>query len=370
VQRILPSSLWIKKNAGAERIFGYKETEIIGRPGGILFLPEDRERGIPEDEFGRAIKDGRAVDERYHLRKDGTHFYASGVMSLMQDGEFHGYVKILRDLTEKRQADEILRNAHKELEQKVEERTSELAKINKNLHEEIVERRRAEEQRRYLLRQLITAQEEERSRISRELHDQMGQHISALLFGLKTLKDKVGNNDSLTGQFERLQKIAQELDHEIDNLASELRPPSLDLGLHNALLQNIQGWKDFSKIDVDFHSVGLEQLKLSSYIESTIYRVVQEALNNIHKHSQAKQVGIILEHRGDDVIVIVENDGPGFDVEAVTQLSHRSRKLGLVGMQERVKLVGGTFNIESSESGTTIFIRIPISMDEVKGGEE
>nr|MBA2734492.1 PAS domain S-box protein [Acidobacteriota bacterium] len=135
---------------GAERFFGYTEEEIIGQNAAILFTPEDRERGAPEQELRTAAAAGRAEDERWHLRKDGSRFWVSGLtMALKDDDEnLRGFVKVGRDFTERRQAEETLRKAHAELDSRVKERTHELVTANILLKDEIAERKRVEEDSR------------------------------------------------------------------------------------------------------------------------------------------------------------------------------------------------------------------------------
>jgi two-component system, chemotaxis family, CheB/CheR fusion protein len=350
-------------NAGAERTFGFTEAEIIGQPSSILFTPEDRERSEPENEMQTALLTGRAADERWHIRKDKSRFYASGVLTQLRNGYLRGYVKIARDLTERKKAEEELQRAHNELEKKVEERTHELANINKSLQEEIAERKHAEADRRDLLRQLVMAQEEERQRISRELHDEMGQHISALLLGLNSLKHLDSGALSLHKRIDSLRPIAERIDKDIERLALELRPQALDLGLNEALIQHVQLWSEYTKIPADLHS-RVEDVNMPSYVETTVYRIVQEALTNIHKHAQASRVGIVLEKHEKQIVLIIENDGPGFDIEKIMQSQESNRKLGLIGMRERTALINGTFDIESSdENGTTIYVKIPIESE-------
>jgi PAS domain S-box-containing protein len=135
-------------NSGATRMFGYQEEEIIGRSGEILFTPEDRERGVPLEEMRRAREERRALDERHYFRKDRTRFFGSGVTAVLRDHNGHGYVKIARDLTERKQAEEALHRAHEELEERVVARTRELTSLNEKLTKEITDRKRAQKELR------------------------------------------------------------------------------------------------------------------------------------------------------------------------------------------------------------------------------
>jgi PAS domain S-box-containing protein len=233
--------------------------------------------------------------------------------------------------------------------------------------EDITQRKQVEAERVELLRRLVRAQEDEQRRISRELHDQMGQSLAALLLGLKTLKDSVQPGPA-TEPIQRLQDITNRIADEMHSLIRELRPTALDdLGLQTALTNYIDEWSQQSKVAIDFHSNGLLNERLDSQLESTIYRIVQEALNNVMKHANAQNVSIIVERRGSRVLVIVEDDGVGFDVEALLKTPAKKRRFGLLGMQERVALVGGSLNIESTPGvGTTVLVHIDTSRDNLE----
>ena len=235
---------------------------------------------------------------------------------------------------------------------------------------DITERKQAEEARRRLLRQLVTAQEDERRRISRELHDQMGQHLAAIGLLLSSLKDSCRWEPTANTRLKQLEEVANQLAREVDTLAWELRPTALDdLGLHAALDNYAAKWSERFQVLVDFHSTGLNDRRLPAQIETTIYRIAQEALTNIIRHARAGRVAIILERRGDHVSTIIEDDGCGFDAEALLGAPAGERRMGLLGMQERAALVGGTLNIESTPgAGTTLFVRLPLALDEHGGG--
>ena len=348
-------------NTGAERVFGYTGEEIIGRSADILYTPEDRGRGIPQKEQQIALEKGRAEDERYHIRKDGSRFYASGVMTPLLDGGLHGFAKIARDLTERKLTEEALRDAHENLETKVIERTAELAESNESLRLEMAERTRAEEERVGLLRKIVTTQEDERSRIARDLHDTLGQRLTALRLKIASLKESYGKDDELGARIERLGEIGAKLDEEVSFLAWELRPAALDdLGLVAAAGNYVQEWSRHFNIPADFHSSGLKNKRLDPAIETNLYRIVQEALNNVFKHAKASQASVVLERRQKLVVLVIEDDGKGFDPKANTKVKSSGRGLGLVSMRERAALVGGTVEIESAPGrGTTVFVKVP-----------
>lgn len=263
----------------------------------------------------------------------------------------------------RRQAEDALRKAYDDLDQRVRERTVELLRVNETLRAEVIEHKKSEAARGQLLRQLVKAQEEERRRISRELHDQMGQHLNALMLGLKNLSVACGNGASPhTKSFHRLQELTEQLMDKTHHLAWVLRPAALDdLGLQTAVSNYVEKWSEHSGITADFHSHGLQKQRLSPPIETAVYRIVQEALNNVLKHAGANRVSVLLELRYNQLRAIVEDDGQGFDVEAVRFASDQGRGLGLLGMQERVAALGGNLEIESHpKTGTTLVARIPV----------
>ena len=160
-------------------------------------------------------------------------------------------------------------------------------------------------------------------------------------------------------RLEKLKDLVEELMDQAHLMAWELRPPALDnLGLRAALEQYLKDWSRSVGIRADFASRGLNNLeRLSKVVETTLYRVVQEALTNVNRHSGADSASVLLERMDGEVTAIIEDNGRGFDVEAVT--SGNSERLGLVGMRERIELIGGSLTIESTpEQGTTVYVRV------------
>lgn len=292
------------------------------------------------------------------------------------EGQLTGVVLTFIEITSRKRAEDELRRARDELEQRVAERTRELARANQQLHGEIAERRQAlaelqrlEKARTQLLHALVTAQEEERRRIALELHDQLGQSLTALRIGLAALARPEQSARSAVEMVAWLQRIAAKLDEDVDRLALELRPSTLDdLGLRTALQQHVEQWSETAGISAEFHAIGLDDRRIPTEFEIVIYRIVQESLTNVLKHAAARHVSVILERRGGQIVLIVEDDGRGFDPEALEQHPGAERRLGLLGMEERVALVGGTFTVESTPgSGTTLFVRIPIEANQDEG---
>ena len=301
---------------------------------------------------------GRTIPyEKQFTRKDRSRWWALCSATRLEGDEG---VEFIIDITERKAGDEELRRHRDDLEIRVQERTAALDAANGALRDEIVERQRAEASRQELLRQLASAQEEERRRISRELHDEVGQHITALMLGLKSFEHACTEPPN-PATLASLQAITEKVGKEIHDLALELRPTALDdLGLLRTLANYIEQWSSTSKIEVDFHSAGWTGERLPPPIETTAYRIVQEALTNVVKHAAATRVSLIIERRPEQVTLIIEDDGNGFDVDALPPYP-RTKRLGLLGMVERAALMDGEVKVESGpQKGTTVFVRIPL----------
>ena len=335
-------------NAGARRMFGYVDDEIIGRPVAVIFTDEDRAAGIPERELERARVSGPAEDERWYQRKGGTRLYCSGVTTVLGEAESRGFAKIARDLTLPRDAAEALRQSQDSVEDRVRARTIQL-------QEEVQARAEAEQRVTTLVRQLVTVQEDERARVARDIHDHVGQQLTALRLSLDRIENAAG--DEVRDELARAQALAREIDGEIDFLAWELRPAALDdLGLVVALSKYLHAWSEHHGIAAEFRSAGLKDGRLTPETETSFYRIAQEALNNIAKHAQASRVDVILERREGFIVLVVEDDGVGFDLDG----GDVEMGLGLLSMRERAGLAGAAIQIEAAPGhGTTIFVRKP-----------
>jgi PAS domain S-box-containing protein len=320
-------------SVGAETIFGWKPKEVIGKTADIIFTPEDRADGAPDREFQTAVMKGRANDERWHQRKDGSAVFVSGVMTALYEGKILiGLAKIARDLTLRRETDALA------LE-------------------------------REMLRRLNDMQEADRKRIASNLHDHLGQQFTALRLRLRTLRDQADvATAKVIGQIE---SIAEKMDRDVSFIAWELRPESLDeLGLRFALNQFVLEWSKYSRIEADFHTPSRRQRRLIPEIEINLYRIAQEALNNVLKHSKATKVTVTLEFNKQEVVLAVEDNGIGFNPD-VKMKSTKRKRLGLSGMRERAALAGGTLAVESTRGkGTTVIARIPIRLQDAAGKQK
>jgi two-component system sensor histidine kinase UhpB len=218
-----------------------------------------------------------------------------------------------------------------------------------------------------LRRELALAEEEERRRLARELHDEVGQHLTALGLGLQELSDVAPPGSDADRRATQLRALAETLGRELHGIAVRLRPAALDdFGLEAALRSYAVEWSRQSGIALDLHTHGQGE-RLPSGTESAIYRIVQEALTNVARHSGAARAGVVLEHGSAYIQVIVEDDGCGFDPKRVaTARREGAPPLGLLGIRERTALVGGTMEIESTPGkGTTLFVRVPVEESSV-----
>jgi len=206
-----------------------------------------------------------------------------------------------------------------------------------------------------LSRRLVEVQESERLYIARELHDEAGQALASLMVGLKLLEREGGDHQAVVERSQELKQIVDLVLENLHRLAMDLRPASLDhLGLVAALRQYVETISDQHQLAIQFEVVGTIE-RLAPEMETAIYRIVQEALTNIVRHAQATRAGVLLERRKDSILAIVEDNGVGFDLKAVS-----GDHLGVVGLQERADMLGGTIHIESSAGkGSTIILEVP-----------
>lgn len=312
-------------NAGAERLKGYAETDVLGQPVSTFYTEEAVRRGEPARALEQAAAEGRHEEESWRRRKDGSRFWADMVVTALRedDGRLVGFSVLTHDLTE---------------------------------------RKRAIEGRARLLDQVITAQEEEQRRIARELHDETGQSLTSLLVGLRALGD-APTLEAARAQAVELRRITRRTLDEVRRLARGLRPGALDeLGLLPALEQLAGDYAQTRGIAVDVQARGLDGTRLPAPVEATLYRIVQEALTNAAEHGRAKTVSLVLQRLPGALQAIVTDDGRGFNVETALRGSHAWDHLGLHGMRERAALVGGSVTIESTlGEGTTIYVRVPLA---------
>jgi len=334
-------------NAGAERMFGFRADEIVGRHFELLFTAEDRAAGVPAEELKQAFETGESTRERSQLRKDGSVCCCRGTTTRL--GKALGFASIARDLSVQQRAIEALRAVRVDFEARLRERTD-------ALEAEVRARATAHHRMRGLLKKIVTAQEDERARIARDLHDQLGQQLTALRLALEQCTGRVASVAPTAPELDRALQLTREIDREVDFLAWELRPAILDdLGLGAALHRYVREWSSHYGIGAEYRDHGFKSGLISREAEVVFYRVAQEALNNVTKHAHASRVDVLLEAGDGTVVLVVEDNGIGFDAS-----DHRTRDngIGLVGMRERAAIIGAELQIESAPGdGTSIFLR-------------
>ena len=377
---------WFEKRCGKD------ERDLLQR-NLLEAFPELGERGF-ERYYRNALKgQGRILSHRFHeylvqmppppppsssspatTSPDIARMQQSAQISPLFAGEkVIGTITVIEDVTERVAREKELNSQIEEREsllsservaRQLAEENSRLKDSNESLRLVTEELLKSEKARGSLLHRLISAQEEERKRISRNIHDHLGQQLTALRLVLSVLKEC----SEPSSELDKAYSIAERIDSEIDFLAWELRPTVLDdLGLVQALENFVNEWSRYLEIPVEFHTTGLNGVRLSPDIEINLYRIAQEALNNVSKHAKAKHVSLLLERQGKSVVLIIEDDGIGFETRSRIQSDINDKRMGLFGMKERVLLVGGTIEIESAAgNGTTIYVRIPIQLNNKK----
>jgi PAS domain S-box-containing protein len=257
------------------------------------------------------------------------------------NGRFLGVIATFTDITQQRELTEALREAHGDLEKRVQERTAELAGAMEALQ-------KSEEQLRFLSSRLLTAQEEERKRIAGELHDSIGSSLSAIKFGLQNAFDRMKRGEGDPESIERLIALTQQTIDEARRMMVELRPSMLDdLGLLSTITWFCKQFQTiYTTIDVETR-INIEESDIPENLKIVIFRIMQEALHNIAKYSRAEFVSLSLEKRDGTIELRIEDSGVGFDMDSVLYLDKQKRGLGLTSMKERAKLSGGDLAVQS-----------------------
>jgi signal transduction histidine kinase len=242
------------------------------------------------------------------------------------------------------------------MEARVRERTAELEQANQALLAEIAERRLAEESLRELSGQLLRLQDEERRRLVRELHDGATQNLMALSMNLSALRQTAPPAANALNAFAECLKLVDESLEEIRTISFILHPPLLEtMGLSCALPNYVKGFSERSGILVNL-DMPAELGRLGRDVEITLYRIVQEALSNVHRHSRSRTAEITLTPGVDSVMLEIADQGCGLPPSPD---GHRSG-VGIAGMRERVRLLGGSLELKSGNPGTTLRVVLPV----------
>lgn len=329
-------------NSGAEQVFGYTASEVIGKPNAIIFTSEDRAQDVPAQEMRAARLTGRAADERWHIRKDGTRFFASGVLTPLQEGTHRGYVKVARDLTDRREMEE-------RLETQVRERTAQV---------------------RELVTQLTMSEQEERRRISGILHDDLQQRLFSLMFQLAVLRQSLD-----AGQLEPAIRAVAEIEDALRKSVQITRELSVDLSppvLHNEGLAAAMRWlasqmsqQQGLTVEVAAES-GLPHL--NEDLRVLLFQTVRELLFNVVKHAGVTGARVVLSKADGRLRIDVIDGGRGFDPSESGEGSGTSQTgQGLPRIEQRMQLLGGSMEVASiPEQGTQVTLYVPVHGREEK----
>jgi PAS domain S-box-containing protein len=308
-------------NPATLNLFGYSKTEFLQ----LTVEGTSAEKDKTRTSVGKVIQDdsqSAKVPLRYFKRKDGSVFPGEISAGKFISGNRKKIIGAVRDITDRLQAENKIRA---------------------------------------LNQQLIKAQENERNRIAGHLHDHVAQDLSSLKIGLETLFDHQCEVPAEIGtKICELSKILQDSISAVRDLSYDLHPPGMDqLGLVRTVNQYCEDFSEKNDVSVDFYTAGMKDLKLDFDTEINLYRLIQEGLNNIKKHAKASHVVIRLVASSPNIILRIEDNGQGFDVERRLARSFKEKRLGLFGMEERVSLLEGTMRIKSQPSkGTSLFIEV------------
>jgi two-component system, chemotaxis family, CheB/CheR fusion protein len=344
-------------NEGAERIKGYSAEEIMGKHFSIFYPPEDVQVGKPDWMLKTAIAEGHVETEGWRVRKDGSRFWANVVITARRDssGVLRGFTKVTRDITERMQAHEALKKTNEQLRGEIAERMAAEEKL-----------RASEHSLRALSGRLIRAQDEERRRVARELHDGTAQSLTALSMYLARVDQSASGLDANARQaLSECVSLVEQCSREIRTLSYLMHPPGLDeAGLAPAVRWFVEGFMDRSGITIEV-DISPEWPRLSPDAEIALFRTAQECLGNVHRHSGSSRATLRMARGKNEVVLEVKDSGGGMPPEVIKSLDQKTGAglgVGLRGMHERLLQFGGSLTIESSSDvGTTVTAVLPLS---------
>jgi PAS domain S-box-containing protein len=335
-------------NTGAERIKGYRASEIIGKHFSIFYPEEDIRAGKPQRELEIAAKEGRLEDEGWRLCKDGSRFWANVIITAIRNdaGRLIGFGKVTRDFTERIKTNEALR---KEIVEK--------AATEKRLHD-------SEESLRQLSLRLLQTQDDERRRIGRDLHDSVGQYLVGLKMKVDSFKSsRERGQPEDDSQLTECSQLVEEAIKEVRTISYLLYPPMLEeLGLKSAIPWYLDGFTKRSGIKTTFE-VSPEFDRLPGGLELALFRVLQESLTNVHRHSGSRTATVRLLTENRCILLQIIDEGSGAQPKNGEDWAQDWRGVlgvGLRSMSERVRQLGGSLELSSVQGGTTVTATVPI----------
>ena len=341
-------------NPGAAQTFGWSEAEILGQNVDVLFTPEDRAQGAPQKELETARAEGIAPDIRWHQRKDGSRVFINGAVHPLRDGQLHGFVKIGRDTTEQRQAEEALHEHQRQLQI-----------LNETLEHKVVEKTA---EVRQLASDVINATQQERQRLSRILHDDLQQRAYAILMQLSFLRNAIpSENHSARKDASAIEKELAEIVKITRHLSIDLSPPILPgEGLSHAIEWLASRMREQYGLPVELQANGPFIIS-DENLHVFMFNCVRELLFNVVKHARASRAVVALAWLDHGVQIEVRDDGKGFP-DNVSEEGKSSvqtdlpRSLGLPTIRHQLSLFGGVMEINSKPgAGTQVILILPVA---------
>jgi PAS domain S-box-containing protein len=342
-------------NRAAEQMFGYPANEAVGQHI-TLIIPHNRRH--EETLIIEKIRKGERIEhfDTIRARKDQTLLDISLTVSPVRDasGKIVGASKIARDITQRKRIERALQESEERyrtlaeaLDIQVQFRTQELERRNSELRE--------------LSARLLESQDMERRHIARELHDSAGQTLAALAINLGQLAQDVKNNPAqIAKSIEFAEGLVRHLSSEIRTTSYLLHPPLLDdAGLPSALYWYVEGLKERGVLEVKL-AIAEKFERLPADMELVIFRIVQESLTNVHRHSGSKTAFVRLSREVDQIIVEVQDKGRGMSSEKLAQIQSQGTGVGISGMRERLGHFNGDLSVESNRTGTKIRAILPL----------
>jgi len=356
-------------NHSAEQLFGYRESEVIGQHINLI-IPDDRrgeETTILDD-----IRKGRPVEhfETIRMHKDGTQLEISLTISPIKDqaGNIIGASKVARDITAKKRTEKALRDTESQLRTLAESLESQVQLRTQELEARNTEVAQQAEQLRELSNRVQHTQDQERRRIARDLHDSAGQVVTALGMHLASITQGAAEPE-VRKAAEESHEMVHQLGKEIRTVSYLLHPPLLDEnGLPEALRWYTEGLIQRSGLKIVL-DISTDFGRLPDAIEMAIFRIVQECLTNIHRHSGAKTATIRLAYDVSTVVLEIHDDGSGIAKDALAAILTQRSGVGITGMRERARHLRGNLDIQSDSTGTTVSIRLPVATSSVGDAE-
>jgi PAS domain S-box-containing protein len=350
-------------NRSAEKIFGYTAQEAMGQSMNVL-IPE-RLRAVHAQHvtgFAGSAKQSLLMSTRRRvlgLRKDGAEFAMNASVSRLDLGDEKIFTIICSDITEEVRIAEELQKAYGELEHRVRERTADLVQSNQFLQTEIAERKQAEKEVHDLSRRMMRVQEEERRNLARELHDGATQNLVALSLNMAQIRGTGADAPATAAMIDECMRLVEDCTNELRTISYLLHPPLLEeLGLGRTLRGYVEGFGRRSGITITMTAPSdLERLGFD--VELAVFRIVQEALSNIHRHSHSSTAHILLVRQASVLGLEISDQGrgipPGKDMAGV----------GIAAMRERVRLLRGSLAVKTGSTGTTITISLPLADEQM-----